>query len=195
VGVMCFKGGLVINWTDSIFSQMTGWKASYYKEYLKVDKSIFARKKSKMFTSNLIQNVLTINDPMKLVIIGHLYFDYLFGRALEESGVNIKERRYQSFRAKIEKLNSLGHLDNSSYVFFTEINKLRNLFAHNIFFDITKWDPSKLPQIEKYQLSVPKRKDLLRAFSIVIIQTCYFTLCIEFSDNNHWVGLEDVPKT
>jgi hypothetical protein len=148
-----------------------------------------------MFTSNLLKNVLTIKEPMQLAIIGHSYFDYLFYRALEELDVTITERRYQSFRAKLDKLKELEQLTSLQYDFFFEINQLRNKFAHNIFFDITFWDPLKLPQVRKYELPVPKRKYLLIDFIAVQIQFGFFTVGLELSQQHNWLAFEHVPKT
>lgn len=169
-------------------------KLTYYKEVSKLDNLSLFRKNSKIFMSNLFKSVLTIKDPMQLVIIGHLYFDYLFYRALEELNIPVTERRYQSFRNKLDKLNELEQLTPLQYNFFLEINQLRNHFAHNIFFDITSWNPLKLPQVRKYKLIVPKRKDLLGNFITVQIQTGFFTIGLELSKQHHWLAFEDIPK-
>ncbi len=173
---------------------MANLSASDYKNYLRVDKSKILISNSKKVTTNLVKDVLTLTDPMKLVLTGHSYFDYLFAKVLEHATIKIKGRSYQTFKAKIDKLYALKILDNDSYLFFVEINKLRNLFAHNIFFDITEWEPSKLPQVLKYKLNIPKRKDLLKDFSVAVIQTCYFTFCLDFIEQHDWLQLENVPK-
>ena len=180
---------------DLFYRQMTSWSATYYKEFSKQDISTFFPQSSKIFTKNLLKDIYSTSEPMQLVIVGHLYFDYFLFRALEEVGVNSKERRYQSFKAKLNKAQELDLLTELQYEFLVEINKLRNSFAHNVFFDVTSWDPTTLPLVRNYSLTVPKRKDLLVSFIVTHIRFGFFLLCMEAGDKNEWLALENVPQT
>ncbi|CAQ79152.1 hypothetical protein VSAL_I1467 [Aliivibrio salmonicida LFI1238] len=86
-----------------------------------------------------------------------MYFDYFLFRALEESGINSNGRRYQSFKAKLNKSQELELLTQLQYEFLDEINKLRNRFVHNVFFDVTSWDPTTLPLVRNYSLVITLR--------------------------------------
>ncbi|MFW1475672.1 hypothetical protein ACEWBL_23270 [Vibrio parahaemolyticus] len=180
---------------DIFYRQMTSWSATYYKEFLKQDISAFFPQSSKIFTRNLLKDIHATTEPMQLVIIGHLYFDYFLFRALEESGVNCNEKRYQSFKVKLNKALELELLTQWQYEFLDEINKLRNRFAHNVFFDVTSWDPTVLPLVRNYSLVAPKRKDLLVSFVVTHIRFGFFLICMEAGDKNEWLALENVPKT
>ncbi|MEZ8034342.1 hypothetical protein [Vibrio crassostreae] len=179
---------------DVLYRQMTSWSATYYKEFLKQDISTFFPQSSKIFTKNLLKDIHSTVEPMQLVIIGHLYFDYFLLRALEESGINSNDRRYQSFKAKLNKSQELELLTQLQYEFLDEINKLRNRFAHDVFFDITSWDPTTLPLVRNYSLVVPKRKDLLVSFIVTHIRFGFFLTCMEAGGKNEWLALENVPK-
>jgi hypothetical protein len=154
----------------------------------------FSPKKSIALTTNLIKDVNSVNEPRLLVLIGHLYFDYILGKMLDREPNNLTKRQKESFYAKLEFLNGRGKFDRHTYGCLTAINRLRNSFAHDIFYDLTKWNPTAIPYVERYQLRVPKRKGLLRAFNIIVLRLSFFALLDALIQHNRWLHLENVPK-
>jgi len=155
----------------------------------------FSPKKSKALVTNLIKDVNSVNEPRLLVLIGHLYFDYILERMLDREPNNLTQRQKESFYAKLKSLNHHEKFDHQTYECLTAINRLRNSFAHNIFYDLTKWSPTAIPYVQQYKLRVPKRRDLLRAFNIIVLRLSFFALLDALTQQNRWLHLEDVPKS
>jgi len=156
---------------------------------------IFSPKKSRGLTSNLIKDVHSVAEPRLLVLVGHLYFDYILGKMLDREPNNLTQRQKESFYAKLEFLNRRGKFDHQTYECLTVINRLRNSFAHNIFYDLTKWNPNALPYFQQYALRAPKRKGLLVAFNTILLRLSYLALLEVLLENNRWLYLEDIPKS
>lgn len=151
-------------------------------------------KNSKSLGNNLLKEIFSINESRLLVITGHLYFDYILEKMLDQEPNNFTVRQRESFHAKLEFLASRGKFDANTYQCLQAINRLRNMFAHNIFFDIVDWDPKLVPYTEQFNLKIPKRKHFLRAFNIVLLRMTFFAVYFILVDQNTWLYLEDVPK-
>ena len=75
-----------------------------------------------------------------------------------------------------------------------EINRLRNRFAHDIFYDLANWDPSDIPYFARRNWKRPIRRRLLVAFNKNIIRLTMFSLLIEMAQQHRWLHLENVRK-
>src|SRR6185436_2817 len=106
----------------------------------------------------------------------------------------LTKHQRESFYTKLNFLNRRGKFGSETYHCLMAINRLRNSFAHNIFFDLTKWDPRTIPFVQRFRLRVPKRKDLLRAFDIVLIRLTFLALLGTILEQNRWLYLENIPK-
>ncbi len=168
---------------------------SHLPEVLELPLNIFSPRKSKSLATNLIKDINSVNEPRLLVLVGHLYFDYILGKILDREPNNLSQKQKESFYAKLEFLNGRGKFDQQTYSCLTAINRLRNSFAHDIFYDITKWDPTIIPYVPHYGLRVPKRKSLLRAFSIMVLRLSFLALLDVLLQQYSWLYLEDVPKS
>ncbi|HEY9827229.1 MAG TPA: hypothetical protein V6D19_17465 [Stenomitos sp.] len=154
----------------------------------------FLPRKSKGLTTNLLKDIFNVSEPMLVVIIGHLYFDYIFQRMLDREPHNLTKRQQESFYAKLEFLNMSGKFDSETYNCLLTINRLRNSFAHNVFYDITHWDPRTIPFVQKYSLRIPKQKKFLRAFDVVLLKLSFLAIFDVLLQQNQWLYLEDIPK-
>lgn len=152
-------------------------------------------KRSKVLVKNLLKDVFSTTEPRLLVISGHLYFDYILLQMLGREQHNLNKRQVESFYAKLEFLYKLGKLDSDTYNCLTAINKLRNSFAHNIFYDLNKWTAKSIPYVARYNLSPPRRKDLLRIFNIVVLRLSFMVEIFVLCDQNRWLHGEDIPKS
>lgn len=155
---------------------------------------IFSRRKPKGLSSNMLKDIGSANEPRLLVLTGHLYLDYILGKMLDREPNTLTQRQKESFYAKLEFLNTRGKFDRQTYLCLTSINKLRNSFAHDIFYDITRWNPIVIPYVQNYKLRVPKRKSLLRAFNIMVLKMSFFALLEVLFQQYRWLYLENVPK-
>ena len=156
---------------------------------------IFSRRKPKGLSSNMLKDIGSVNEPRLLVLTGHLYLDYILGKMVDREPNNLTQRQKESFYAKVEFLNTRNKFDRQTYSCLSAINKLRNSFAHDIFYDITKWNPTLIPYVQHYKLRVPKRKGLLRAFNIMVLKMSFFALVEVLFQQHRWLYLENVPKT
>ncbi|MEA5447054.1 hypothetical protein VB780_00625 [Leptolyngbya sp. CCNP1308] len=154
----------------------------------------FLPKQSKSLTTNLIKDVVAVSEPRLLVITGHLYFDYILGRIIQEESIELSKKEFESFSRKLNAIHKKGALDTNFFESLQAINGLRNKFSHDIFFDISSWDPSCIPYVGKHDLRIPRRKYLLRAFNIVVVRLTFFTLALEMPEQKRWLFLEDIPK-
>jgi hypothetical protein len=178
-----------------MFQALRGIPASNLPKVLEYPLNAFSPKKSKALTTNLVKDVNSVNEPRLLTLIGHLYFDHVLGKMLDREPNGLTQRQKESFYAKLEFLNGRGKFDGQTYECLTEINRLRNSFAHDIFYDLTKWNPTAIPYVQQYKLRVPKRKGLLRAFNLIVLRLSFFALLDVLTQQNRWLYLEDVPKS
>ncbi|MBE7554976.1 MAG: hypothetical protein HS126_28325 [Anaerolineales bacterium] len=148
-----------------------------------------------LLTQQAIRDAFSTEEPRLLTLIAHLYLDYVLGLLLNNEKHNLNKSQQESFHAKLQFLNSIGKFQNDVYASLTEVNRLRNLFAHNIFFEITDWNPAVIPYVHKHNLVVPKRKNLLRAFSVLIIRFTFLTLLEELERDNRWLYFEYIYRT
>lgn len=151
-------------------------------------------KKSKTLITNLLKDISLTSEPRLLVIIGHLYFDYILEKILEREAIPLSQRKRESFYAKLEIIYKRELLEDSTYESLRAINQLRNRFAHDIFFDIVHWDAKTIPYVSYYQLRIPKRRDLLRAFNIAVVKLTFFALPQSLINQHRWLNLHDVPS-
>jgi len=180
--------------TDDLFGILKNATLLELPSLVKTQAQDFLPKQSKSLITNLIKDVLAVSEPRLLVITGHLYFDYILGRIVQEESIELSKKEFESFSHKLNAIYKEGRLDADFLESLQAINKLRNKFSHDIFFDICYWDPCCIPYVGKHNLRVPRRKHLLRAFNILVIRLTFFTLALEMPTQKRWLFLEDVPK-
>jgi hypothetical protein len=178
-----------------MFEALSRVQPSRLQKLLEFSLSDYMPRKSKALATNLIKDVSSVTEPRLLVLTGHLYFDYVLEKMLDQEPHNLNKQQRESFHAKLEFLNARSTFNHQTYAGLKAINKLRNSFAHNIFYDLTKWDPTTIPFVQLYSLRVPKRKDLLRTFNIVLLRLSFLALFDASIQSNRWLYLEDIPKS
>lgn len=87
---------------------------------------------------------ITADDPLQIIIRGHLYVEYNLIRLIEESiphpqAINLT--RF-SFPLKIDLAIALGLLSPEEQPAYIALNRFRNKLAHNLEMEITKDDES-----------------------------------------------------
>jgi len=178
---------------ELVFGTLRRIPLSKLPELLDVDYTASMPRRSKTLLRNLTKDVYSTKEPRLLVIIGHLYFDYVLRRMLEREPNPLTKRQSQSFHARLVFLNQRGKFDAETCECLREVNRLRNVFAHDIFYCIEKWDPTRIPYVPRFALRVPRRKDLLRAFNVIVLRATYFALFDALAEQHEWLSLEDVP--
>lgn len=87
-------------------------------------------------TVGYIASIRRGEEELGLIIKGHLLIEFLLNQIIEQKLKNTKEifkdSRTNSFSAKLKIIYSLGILPKYLYSNITNINKLRNQYAHNL---------------------------------------------------------------
>ena len=178
-----------------MFEAFSRVQPSKLEQVLEFSLQDYLPRKSKALTTNLMKDITSVNEPRLLVLTGHLYFDYILEKMLDNESHSLNKQQRESFHAKLEFLNARNKFDHQTYMGLKVINKLRNSFAHDIFYDLTTWDPTSVPFVQQYNLRVPKRKDLLRTFNMVLLRLSFFAIFDALIQSNRWLFLEDIPKS
>ncbi len=152
-------------------------------------------KSSKTLSRTLMRDVMKQEGILLTVITGHLYKDYILALLLKHAGEDITRRQYQSFSQKLAKVNELGYLESDEYHFLSEINKLRNKLAHDVFYDMSKWDIRKLPPIEHYGFRVPKNRPYRILLVEIVSKCCFVEVYDNIAKRNPWLYLENIPES
>lgn len=179
---------------EIIFQALADCKVSDYNNKVLSSLASLFPKDSNSLSRLLMKNVLEPGDLLLIVITGHLYMDYILGLCIARKGENSCLKKYQSFSGRLMKANELGYFQLNEYIFLKEINRLRNKLAHDIFYDIYKWDLSVLPYVSQNQIKVPKvKKYRLELIKVVIKLGCLVTFW-QLGSRNRWLRLEDRPQ-
>lgn len=179
--------------TDDVFRILKSVALPELPSLVETQMQDFLPKQSKSLMKNLIKDIFAVSEPRLLVITGHLYFDYILERIVQEESINLSKKEIESFSRKLNAIHKKGEFDPIFFESLQAVNGLRNKFSHDIFFDISDWNPDCIPYVSKHNLRIPKRKHLLRAFNIVVVRLTFFTLALEMPTQKRWLFLEDMP--
>jgi hypothetical protein len=102
-------------------------------KFLDILLTIFPPRRTKVLNTKFVNDVMSIREPRLLVITGHSYLDYILVRMIEKESNQLTQWQRKSFRKKLESLNCRAKFDDDIYECLVEINRLRNLFAHDFF--------------------------------------------------------------
>lgn len=180
---------------ESLFEALREVPPTQLVGLLKFSYTRMMTKRSKIFINNLLKDVFATTEPRLLVISGHLYFDYILLRMLDREHHTLNKRQVESFHAKLEFLYKVGRFDSDTYNCLIAVNRLRNSFAHNIFYDLSNWDARSIPYVQRYDLSPPRRKHLLQVFNILVLRLSFMVEIMVLSDQNKWLYGENMPKS
>ena len=176
--------------TQELFRQFAQLKPADFKKISEADLVSLLPKRSIGLSTNLLKEIFRISDPRLLALRGHLYFDHILTRMLERQ---LEHNSRLTFAQKVTKLHALGSLSRREATTLRELNKLRNAFAHQAFYDFVAWDPSDIPFVVEQPLRSPRRRDLLVAFKTVLLRLTFMCLLFELYETHRWVYLEDIP--
>jgi uncharacterized protein YutE (UPF0331/DUF86 family) len=71
-------------------------------------------------------------DRRCLILLGHLYTEYLLVKILEANGETEKKANSKSYKNKIDTLHKKGILNKELYLDLEKLNNARNTIAHNL---------------------------------------------------------------
>lgn len=185
-----------IDFFNLLFPILSKFKPTDYANFNEKLKTLNKRfpKKSKTLTGNYFKDIININEPRLLVIIGHLYIDYLLSKYISKNDPSIRQKRIDRmrFKQKLEYVNKNNLISKNNYETMDSLNKLRNQFAHDIFYTIENWNAKTIPYVVENNLHIPKRKDLLKQFNIAIIKTAFQVILVQMTKTADWINLENM---
>jgi hypothetical protein len=179
---------------DAIFDHFKRMPFSDFPKLQSMWLNSILPKNSKALTTNLMKDIGGVEEPRLLVITIHLYFDYILQKMLDKESHNLSKRQQESFYAKLEFLKDIGRIDPKIYSCLFALNRLRNSFAHDIFYRITDWDPKTIPFVQTHQLRIPKVKKFLKSFNMLLLRVSFLVVLADLLDQYDWLYLENVRK-
>ncbi len=142
-------------------------------------------KKSKALVTNFFKVVFSIDDPLHLVIRSHLYTEVMLNAVIRKNFKNPEKIIDFSYSQKIKILYALGKLDNQLSADLSQLNQLRNKFAHNLKYDIAEFDFSKFSDLNGiYTLKDYNRKSAKKSLNLLLFK--YESLFILEKMTNHF---------
>jgi len=131
----------------------------------------FLPKKSKALVTNFYKLIFSIDDPLHIIIRSHLYTEVMLNAVIRKNFKNPEKIIDFSYSQKIRILSAIGKLDNQLYADLSQLNQLRNKFAHNLKYDIAEFDFSKFDDLNGiYTLKDYSRKSAKKALNLLLFK-------------------------
>lgn len=87
--------------------------------------------------SEMLRRIYLDKDPIGLVLRVHLIFDSFLDIMLSKSKLNSKKLK---FKQKLDLLKARRRIRSELHTNLIEFNKLRNKYAHNLYYDLADYD-------------------------------------------------------
>lgn len=184
-------------WWDAFKEEIEN-DGAWIKEY-KFDNFLlmlkqFLPKKTKIMGRAFLKDIVEIKDIRLLILLSHLYFENYINEILKKRLGHSSKMLDLSFSIKLEILHASKII--SDDFFYTElrfINKLRNNYAHNLYFDILDYNFDKSPAIKSLKvLNKYRSKRAKRKLYDFILRIYLIYLVLIFSENFKETNLLDV---
>ena len=157
-----------------IFIETDGFRQTYMRGPDRLKHFISSREESEgnlwskygkkdLLGGKFLFEIYSQRDIRNLVILSQLYLEYICDKIIKKR-FRYPEKIFNSNLSFYQKLNVLraeGYLSEDVYNDLDLINRLRNKYAHELFYDITNFDFSKFSFFEDlYGMVNPKEKDI-----------------------------------
>jgi len=128
-------------------------------------------KKSKVLVTNLIKSLFSIDEPLHLVLVMHLYSEVMLDAIIRKKMTNSKEILEYSYFQKIQVLHALGTIDSTLENDLKTLNRLRNNFVHELHYDIAEFDLTKFSDMKGiYKKKNYKRKSEKKMLNLLLLK-------------------------
>jgi len=187
---------------DLIDSALKDLKTRKQSEFIDHEKLVMATfsialpKQSKTLNTNLIKKIFSIDEELNLILVGHLYLEKLLNGILTENlkGFEILDKRgvLNSFYKKIMFLKSEQITPNQILDDLLIFNQLRNMYAHELNYNIADFDIFKLSFLKKYASSFQiKRRSNKRILNRILVRHSIFHLLLKLTSTHSYLHLID----
>lgn len=150
------------------------------------------RKSSKSVSTHWLLDILAIGEPRSLVLTATLYFEHLAKRHRHHVG---GPRKPKPLALGIGRLLSEGYIDRPLHGDMRAVIAIRNEFAHNLYYDLSDWDPLTAPFLAKRPPRMPIPRHLRRTKNIVLLKILSWSILYRLHDAFPWLTFENAPRT
>lgn len=142
-------------------------------------------------SSHFLQFIGNEKDPLSLTLKAHLYIENfleeILKRKFKSSALLLKNRDF-TFSLKLDTLRAKNYLDEKLYKDVRLLNKLRNKFAHDLFFDISTFDMSQFYYCEDlYRRVIVKSREAKRLVNVSIFRSILWQLFLRLIKKHEFV--------
>jgi len=146
--------------------------------------------KSTYLTINLVKDIWAIEDSKLLIIKMHLYMEAIVNEILTENLERPAKIENYSFYRKVQILYAMGILDQADFNDLKYLNKIRNIFAHNLTYDIAEIDMSRFSNFKGvYSIIDYERKAEKRMLNLWLLGIEMFFLLMKFEEKFPFIRL------
>jgi hypothetical protein len=149
--------------------------------------------KSKSLSINLVKDIWAIEDSKLFTIKMHLYMEAVISEILSENLKKPELLENYSFYRKVEILNAMGILNDSSLNDLLHLNNIRNKFAHNLTYDLSDVNMSKFSDLRGvYSIINYKRKAEKCLLNLYLLRIEMMFLVMKFGEKFTYISLLDI---
>lgn len=172
------------------------WIKEYKFEHFLSMLKQFLPKKTKIMGTSFLKDIVEIQDIRLLILLAHLYFENYIDEILKKRLGHSSKMLDFRFIVKLEILYASEIIsDDNFYAELKFINKLRNKYAHNLYFDIVDYNFDKSPAIRSLKvLNKYRSKRSKRKLYDFILRIYLIYLVFIFSENFKETNFLDVMK-
>jgi len=149
-----------------------------------------AHKSSKSLGSHWLLDILAIGEPRSLVLVAALYLEHIVHRHLQHQG---SLRKRKPLTVEISQMLTTGVLPHDLHADIVAVVKLRNQFVHNLYYDISEWNPLESLFLAKNPPRMPATRRLRAAKNLILLKVLLMSILFRLHDSFPWLTFEDVP--
>ena len=144
----------------------------------------YSPKTTKILHTSYFKEVCSCEDVRLLTLVSHLYIENFLNEIINRRIPNPNKILDYRFKQKLDIIHSLNHLSLDLYDDINFLNKLRNSFAHDLKFNISKFDFEKSLSLKKYyKLNPYKKKSYQNLFLVTLYKLFLFELGFKLGKN------------
>lgn len=155
----------------------------------------FLPKKTKILGTAFLKDIVEIKDPRLLILLSHLYFENFINEIIRKRLDSPSRILDMPFSTKLEILRATKIFDEFFYSELRFINTIRNMYAHNLYFDFLNYNFDKSPLIKSLKvLDKYRSKRVKRKLCDFILRIYLIYLVVIVTENFRETMLLDVMK-
>lgn len=148
--------------------------------------------------SEFLRKIYDETDPLSLVVKAHLFIenflDEIIRKKFRNSQVILNKQDF-TFSLKLDVLKSKNYLDEKLYSDILLLNRLRNKFAHNLFYDLADFDISKFYYCDElYGRVKTNTREAKRVLNLHMLRLILYHLLIRLTKKYSFISDIKIKK-